>query len=223
MPKCPAGILRLGESRPPTRPSTSWNLHSGLWLCLYSWSSSLTRLVETCWRTCWRTGVGGEERGGAAGVESWSELRAGRVLCGLWHPGGDAPEIPETGCWRPGSQARSHSGWEGRWGGAMPTPSISAISHQDGGPALIAWWPAEVLSNGLADCCGLCRGGLHLPGSRPSAPGMPRLPGQPSPARLYTPAAPCPGAPSHLPGLRKHGSGPTWPQAGGKRVTRPEA
>ena len=30
-PKCPAGILRLGESRPPTRPSASWNLHSGLW------------------------------------------------------------------------------------------------------------------------------------------------------------------------------------------------
>ena len=42
------------------------------------------------------------------------------------------------GGWRPGSQARSHPGLGGGWGGTVPTPSISAISHQDGGPALIA-------------------------------------------------------------------------------------
>lgn len=42
--------------------------------------------------------------------------------------------------------------------------------------ALIAWWPAEVLNNGLADCYSHYRGGLHLPGSRPSAPKMPLLP-----------------------------------------------
>ena len=54
-----------------------------------------------------RTGVRVEGRGGATGVESWPEPRAGRVVCILWLPGGDAPENPETGrleAWFPGTK-----------------------------------------------------------------------------------------------------------------------
>lgn len=76
-------------------------------------------------------------------------------------------------------------------------------------PALIAWWVAEVLNNGLAECCSPCRGGLHLLGSRPSTQGFLLSPGQPSPLQLCATPRPCPF--SH-PRTEKTGSGPTWPQ-----------
>lgn len=101
------------------------------------------------------------------------------------------------------------------WGGPWPTLSISAISRQDGGPVLIAWWPAEVLGNGLVGRCSHCRDGLHLPGSRPSTQGCQLSPGRPSPLQLC--AAP-PPAPSHTLGLRKLALGPPGRNPGQAKV-----
>lgn len=70
---------------------------------------------------------------------------------------------------------------------------------------LIAWWPAEVLSDGLADCYSHYRGGLHLPGSRPSAPRMPLLPRVAQYLQLCAAPPPCPCL---HPGTEKAGS---WP------------
>lgn len=141
----------------------------------------------------------GSSPGQNRGLAEWS------AFCGFQEE--TLQRTLRQGGWRPGSQAQSHSGRGGGLGGTTPIPSVSAISHQDGGPALIARWPAEVLSNGLAECCSHCRGGLHLPGSRPSAPGMPPLPGRPSPARPCTgPLAP--QRPQPLPRAEK-----TWLRA----------
>ena len=81
--------------------------------------------------------------------------------------------------------------------------------------ALIAWWPAEVLSNGLADCFSHYRGGLHLPGSRPSAPRMLFSPGLPS---IRSCVPPLPLAPAHSPGPRKLAPGPPGHSLGQAKV-----
>lgn len=125
----------------------------------------------------------------------------------LWPPGREAGREREVGSWAPrreASRTRARAG-EDR---GRPYQLVQLAVRMEA-PALIAWWPAEVLSNGLADCCSHYRGGLHLPGSRPSAPRMPLLPrdAQLSAAVCCPPPCPCP-----LPGTEKAGSGPTWPQ-----------
>ena len=78
------------------------------------------------------------------------------------------------------------------WGGLHQPHQLVQLAVRMEAPVLIACWPAEVLSNGLAECCSHCRGGLQLPGSRPSAPEMPPLPGQPGRAQLCTAPLCCP-------------------------------
>lgn len=120
---------------------------------------------------------------------------------------------------RPGEGGRLEAGlpggkpsWtRGRAGEDRGRPhQLEQLAVRIEAPGLIAWWPAEVLNNGLADCYSHYRGGLHLPGSRPSAPRMPLLPRA---ARLSAAVCrPSPGAPAHPPGLSKLAPGPPWPR-----------
>lgn len=160
-------------------------------------------------------GVKAEGRGRATGVWSWPDMG----LVG-WFPGGGPQEEMLQRTLREGV-----GGWtlrreaildEGKgWGGLWPTLSISAISRQDGGPVLIAWWPAEVLNNGLAEHYSHCRDGLHLRGQGQVLRDASFPQGSPALCSCVPPLLP---APSHTLGLRKLALGPPGHSPGQAKV-----
>lgn len=131
----------------------------------------------------------------------------------LWPPRRDAGRDREAGGWAPRREATLE---EGRAGEDRGRPyQLVQLAVRIEALALIAWWPAEVLNNGLVDCYSHYRGGLHLPGSRPSAPRTPLLPRAAQRAAAVRRPSPCPCA---FPRAGKAGSGPTWPQPGQAKV-----
>lgn len=75
----------------------------------------------------------------------------------LWPPERDAPEHLRQGV-RGWTSRREAILDEGKGGVDRGRPyQLEQLAIRIEAPALIAWWAAEVLNNGLAECCSHCR------------------------------------------------------------------